>query len=145
MFKLSLSFLHSVVSVSPFEISFAAEIDLCDSIFEFDFDLEEFVISLAIAFPKFFVLFEEFALVGLGDNIELVETAELSVVFFEVVLEVEALALEDPDFLHQMVEMSAGGALFLPIGDIDLIFAFVVGVNLYILVHAEGVAALQML
>lgn len=105
VFKFGLSCLNYVVGLSPLEISFAAEVYFCDSAFEFDFDLDELIVSLAITFPKFLIFFEKFAFVGLGDDVELVEAAELSVVLFKVVFEMEAFVFENPNFFHEMVEV----------------------------------------
>ena len=60
-----------------------------------------------------------------------------------MVFEVFALIFEYSYLFHQMVELRAGRALLLPVGDIDLIFSLGVGLDLYILVHAVGIALFQ--
>jgi hypothetical protein len=67
------------------------------------------------------------------------------VVLLEVVFEMFALVFEYPDLFHKMVELRTGRALLLPVGDIDLILTLGVGLNLYVLVHAVGIALLQFL
>ena len=64
------------------------------------------------------------------------------VAFFEMVFEMYTFVFEDANFLHEMVEMRARGAFFFPVRNIDLIFAFDVGMYLYVSVHAHGVAFL---
>lgn len=104
--------------------------------------MNKFIGNLTVAFPKFLILFEKLTFIGLGDNVKLVEAGELSMVFFEVVFKVRALVFENPNFLHEMVKISGRRPFFLPIRNIDFILALMIGMDLYILVHTDGVTAL---
>ena len=90
---------------------------------------------------KLIVFPQELLFVGLGDGVELIETVKLSVVLFEVVFKVSALAFEDANFFPQMIQVSAGRTFLFPTGDKDLVLTLTVGMDLNVLVHAHRVAA----
>jgi hypothetical protein len=56
-----------------------------------------------------------------------------------------ALVLQDAHLLHQMVELGRRGSLLLPVGNVNLVLALVVGMHLDVLVHTVRLAALQTL
>lgn len=93
-------------------------------------------------FSELLIFLHDFLLIGLRDEIELIETAELAVVLFEVVFEMFAFVFEDSDLFHEMVDLGAGGAFFFPTGDIDLVFALCVGLDLDVLVQTVRIALL---
>jgi len=104
--------------------------------------MDEFIIHRMEAFAELLVFLHDFLLVGLRDEVQLIETAELAVVLLEMVFEMFAFVFEDPDLFHEVVELGAGGALLFPVGDVDLVFALCVGLDLYVLVETVGVALL---
>jgi hypothetical protein len=67
-------------------------------------------------------------------------------IVLNVGLEMVAPVLKHFDFLKQIGELSvAGGSFLFPHGNVDFIFAFVIGMDLDVLVHAVLVAVLEML
>lgn len=104
--------------------------------------MDEFVAGLSKPPPELLILLLDSPLVVLADEVELVEADKLVLTLLDVGLEVVALVFEDPDLLHEVVDLGvglAGGAL-LPDRHKYLIFSLLVGADVDPLVHTVVVA-----
>ncbi len=93
---------------------------------------------------KVFVIFEQSALIGLSDEVELIETTEFPMIFLEMVLEVFTFILEELSLLDEMVVLCAIRALLLPTGNVELIFSLIIRPNLKVPVHTTLTAHLKL-
>lgn len=109
------------------------------------FSLRQLSDKVSLLPLQILVFLEQPALVGLSDEIELVQAAKLPMVLLEMVLQMLALILEKFGLFDKVVVLRAVRPLLLPAGNIELVLALVVGPNLEIFIETALAAHLEML